>query len=364
MQSYFKYRILVFLTAAIALAGCKKIFDLPEERDYLSPRINYTNKVLEPILGRTTLFNGIFNADRSNFPMKFEIVNPRFGDGRSAKDMLELRPTLVWKQEYTGLEKTLEEIEAKRAVEDHPILEIRPSGDLIFWYTGNSSVLTPRDSILLPQQIRYFDVKVTNTGGTRLISDLQVVPWRERPYSPDADRNPFSGMPNTTTPGGKVPVRMFPTVSGMIGVGTNTNLETNGGARGTVYTYIRKVSGGNGHSLRFKFLDKDSVAIDPRRFNETKWATLVHGFNMQMTKEYVQYDVAYPIPLAAIPTRYTVGGVTGSGTDAAVEFSYSRTGFGNLREIGRLSQSFRIYEKGDWEIVFHFKTVNPKFDNE
>ena len=133
-----------------------------------------------------------------------------------------------------------------------------------------------------------------------------------------------------------------------------------------VYTYIRKVPGGTGNSLRFKFLNKDSVAINPARFNETKWDQLVHGFNMERTNEYVKFEVAYPIPVARIPTRFTSGGVanTNGGSTAHVEFVYSRKGFGGAREQGVISQEFAIYEKGDWEIVFHFKTVNPKFEDE
>ncbi|MNV63872.1 hypothetical protein D3C71_1564900 [compost metagenome] len=125
-----------------------------------------------------------------------------------------------------------------------------------------------------------------------------------------------------------------------------------------VVVYIRRFSGGNGRSLRFKFLDKDSVAINPMRFNETKWDKLVHGFDRKTTTEYVQYDVAYPIPLINITTPYATGG------KANVDFSYSRLGFGGMREVGSLGLDFNIYREGDWEIVFHFRTDNPKFEDE
>ena len=364
MQNTLKYQAFIFLSTIIVLSGCKKIFDLPAEKDYLSTKINYTTKNFTPILGRTTLFQGIFSADNSSFPMTFEIVNPRFGDGRPAVDLLKNQQALVWTSEYTGKETSLAEIEAKRKLEDHPIVEVRSSGEIIVWNTATRALLAPRDSIIYPQDIRYFDVKVTNSGGSAIIKDLSLIPSIERPYSPDADINPFNGKPNTSTPGGKNLVRNFPTIFGMVGESTNQPLTTNDASKGIVYLYIRKYTGGNGNSLRFKFLNKDSVAIDPAKFNETKWDQVVHGFNMQITKEYVKYDVAYPIPLAAIPTRFTSGGVNGSGTDAHVEFSYSRIGFGGNRELGVISQNFRIYEKGDWEIVFHFKTVNPKFQNE
>lgn len=364
MQNTLKYKTLAFLVTVIAFSGCRKIFDLPNEKDYLSTKINYTVKDFTAILGRTTLFQGAFSADNSSFPMQFEIVNPHFGDGRPANDILTKKPTLVWIGEYTGKETTLAEIEAKRKLEEHPVVEVRGSGEIIVWNTATSDVVAPRDSVVNPQDKRYFDVKVTNSGGMKIIKDLSITPSIERPYSPDNDINPINGRPNTTSPGGKTLIHNFPSISGMVGESTNQPLTTNDNNKGLVYLYIRKFQGGNGNSLRFKFLNKDSTAIDPARFNETKWDQIVHGFNMQMTEEYVQYDVAYPIPVAPIPTRFTSGGVDGSGTEAHVEFSYSRLGFGGFREKGTISQNFRIYEKGDWEIVFHFKTVNPKFANE
>jgi len=367
MHNILKYKVVPFLTLIIVFSGCRKIFDLPEEKDYLSTKMTYFTKDFTPILGRLFMYQGIFNPDNSSFPMTFEIINARFGDGRSAEDMLAKKPVLVWTQEYTGNEKTLAEIEAKRKIEERPMVEVRPSGDIVFWPSTTSTIIKPRDSVIYPQDIRYFDVKVKNSGGTRIIKDLSIIPSIERPYFPDEDINKFNGLPNTTTAGGTNLVHNYPIVFGMIGEGTNAPIEANGGGtRGVVYTYIRKVPGGTGNSLRFKFLNKDSVAINPAKFNETKWDQLVHGFNMERTNEYVKFEVAYPIPVARIPTRFTSGGVTNTngGSTAHVEFVYSRRGFGGLREQGVISQEFAIYEKGDWEIVFHFKTVNPKFEDE
>jgi hypothetical protein len=370
MQNTIKYKALILLTAVIAFSGCRKIFNLPEERDYLSTRADFTQKVFDPRLGRTTISTNIFNADNSSFPMKFEIVNPRFGDGRDASDMLAVKPTLVWTSEYTGKETSLAEIEAKRKLEPHPMVELRSSGDFILWNTATRDILKPQDSVVYPQDVRYFDVKISNSGGTRVIKNLQFSPKIEVPYEPSADYNLITGQPNTTTPGGKARVFNYPSITGIVrGELTNTQFEgANNSNTGIVYMYIRKYTGdgANGSSLRFKFLNKDSVAIDPNRFGDTKWDRLVHGFNMVKTSTYVKYDVAYPIPLARVPTAYTAGGINdlNGGNDAYVEFSYSRIGFGNVRETGRISTNFKIFEKGDWEIVFHFKTVNPKFAND
>ena len=368
MQNAIKYNALILLTAAVAFSGCRKIFDVPEEKDYLSTKIAFTTKSFTPRLGRLNLQTGIFNADNSSFPMKFELINLHFGDGRDASDILTQKETLVWTSEYTGKETSLAEIEAKRKLETHPVVEVRSSGDLIMWPTASSEFIKPADTISFPQDIRYFDVRVTNSGGSRVLKDLSILPQVEVPYEPSEDINRITGKPNTTTPGGKVLKHNYPgSISNIYGESTNSLIEKGGTdpVQGLIYLYIRKVPGGSGNTLRFKFLDKDSAAINPVKFNLTRWSELVHGFNMKMTPEYVQYDVAYPIPLVqGIPTKYTNGGVTGSGNEARVEFSYSRKGFGGLQIIATIGQSFRIYEKGDWEIVYHFKTVNPKFTND
>jgi len=368
MQNAIKYKALILLTAVIAFSGCRKIFNLPDERDYLSTRADFTVKNFEPRLGRTTIRTNIFNSDNSTFPMKFEILNPRFGDGRDASDMLAVKPTLVWTGEYTGKEKSLAEIEAKRKIENRPMVELRSSGDLVMWYTATKAEIRPADSVVYPQDIRYFDVRISNSGGSRIIKNLQIVPYVDVPYEPSDDYNQITGLPNTTTPNGKARRFNYPNIQNIRGESTNTYMNGRDATTGLVYMYIRKYTGdgANGSSLRFKFLDKDSVAIDPAKFADTKFSQLVHGFNMEKTKTYVKFDVAYPIPLAKVPTAFTAGGVSsvGGGNEAYVEFSYSRLGFGNVRETARISTNFKIYEKGDWEIVFHFKTVNPKFEND
>src|SRR5688500_18931577 len=88
MPMPFKYKTLLFFSALLFLfSGCKKIFDLPEEQEFLSKNIDYKTKVLTPILGRTNLLSGSFTADNSTLPLQMEIVNMRFGDGRPAPDI-------------------------------------------------------------------------------------------------------------------------------------------------------------------------------------------------------------------------------------------------------------------------------------
>ena len=365
MRKYHNRRLnwSVCLGFLLVLSGtaCKKLYNLPDDKEYLSTKINYDNKSIEPILGRWGLHGG-FNSDNSSFPLKFEIVNARYGDGRKVTDLFQVRPTYVWTAAYDGDETSLAQIEAKRKLEDHPLFEVRPSGEFMTWPSATNDLVEPRptDSSKLAQDIRYFDLKVSNSGGTIVLKDFKFIPFRERPYSPDNDINHYTGevarnpvAPND--PSQRDYIR--PRLVNVVGENTRINLESNDNKKDVV-VYIRPFTGGNGHNLRFKFLNKDSLPMNPVVFNETKWDRLVHGFNMQMTNEYVQYDVAYPIPLTSTPTRWISGG------SAHTEFNYSRKGFGGSLLTAAFGLDFRIFRPGDWEIVFHFRTDNPKFEDE
>jgi len=378
MQNTIKYRAFVLLTAAVAFSGCRKIFNLPTEKSYLSTQATYAQKDFSFILGRTYVYNGSFNSDNSTFPIEFTVTNPRFGDGRDASDMLKKIPTLVWTQEYTGKETSLAQIAAKRKLENHSPLEIRGNGDIMWWNNVRSKIrggtfdAATIDTVVYPQQKRYFDVKLTNSGGSRIIKDLDITTQVDQPYSPIDDYNIYTGLPNTGTPNSHQIQHIYATLSNIDGETTDQNIDPHASST-LVYVYIRKFSNDStGHRLRFKFLNKDSLAINPKKFSATKWLEQVHGFTADgapgpdFTDEYVEYNVAYPIPLAKIPTKYTTGGVANinGGGSAHVEFSYSRVGQGGIRKTGIILQDFNIYEPGDWEIVFHFKTENPKFDND
>ena len=362
MRTYLKKEFIFLLFAIAVLSSCKKIFNLPNNKDYLSSNVNYSNKIFEPIIGRTTVMGG-FNGDNSTQPIKFEIVNARFGDGRPVTDLFQKKSTYVWTAPYNGLEKSLAEIEAKRKLEEHPLFEVRPSGEFILWASSTNELIAPRpaDSTNFPQDTRFFDLKIANTGGHTIIRDFQIRPFRERPYEPSDDFNIYSGGP---APHPKTPYNPLsrnyirPFLNNVIGATTDIPLESNDDKKDVV-VYIRPFTGGTGSSLRFKFLNKDSVEMNPALFNETVWDKIVHGFNFQKTLTYAQYDVAYPIPLVEIPTVYAPGG-----TRDHAEFRYSRIGFGGNRVVASFGVDFAIYRKGDWEIVFHFRKDNPKFENE
>ncbi len=362
MIKIYKYKLLL-LVSLVLFAGCKKIFDFPEEKDYLSNNVNYSSKLFEPVLGRTSLMGSI-NIDKSTTPLTFEIVNARMGDGTPITDLFQVRKTWVWTTAYTGTETSLAQIEAKRKLEDHPLFEVRSSGQFIMWASSTNDLIAPRpaDSSTLIQDSRLFDLKIKNTGGEMIIKDFQIKPWRERPYEPSNDINPYTGLtardpnfPNNLKKRDYLTPSFF---SNIIGETSNTELTNNTNQKDLV-VYIRPFTGGSGHSLRFVFLDKDSIPMNPAVFNETQWDQVVHGFDRKMTTTYVQYEVAYPIPLVNLKTIYAPNGDQASST-----FGYSRRGFGGTRTTSSFGLSYNIYRQGDWEIVFHFRRENPKFEDE
>ncbi|MGK6351267.1 DUF5007 domain-containing protein [Parapedobacter sp. DT-150] len=357
-------RVTIALVCCAMFAGsCKKVLDLPEEKEYLSENINYGSQVFEPIIGRTNLM-GTFNSDNSSLPLKFEIVNARYGDGRPVTDLFQMRPTYVWIDAYDGDEQSLEEIEAKRQIEERPLFEIRESGQLILWASSTNELIEPRptDSSTLVQDVRFFDIKVSNTGGEMYLRDFQLIPWREQPYFPFTDTNPYTGGPAPDPADPRNPDKqnyIRPRLNNVVGANSNRNLESNDNIKDVV-VYIRPFEGGNGHNLRLKFMAPDSTFMNPDVFNETQWSELVHGFNIVKTEEYVQYDVAYPIPLVNIVTRYT----NSNGGSASVDIEYSRRGFSGILTYASFGLDFNIYRPGDWEIVFHFRNQLPKFEDE
>lgn len=339
--------LLAFLTTISLLPGCKKWYDVPSDKDFLSEQADYTVRSFAPIIGRTNLFTGAFNADASTLPLTFEIINVRDGNGAPSTDLSQVLPTLVWTSAYTGLEQSIAEIEAKRKLEDHPVFEVRKSGDFILWPAATNAMLPNFQGGAIPGYL--FDVRISNSGGSRVLKDIALKPFRERPYDP-TNLNALTGAPAAASDS------ILPSaLTGMVGLNSRNPLSNN---NKDVYIYFKRT--GNGNSLTFKFLDPNKNPIDPSLFNQTKWATLVHGFNMQMTNQYVRYDVAYPIPLVMLPTAYT----TPDGSKAAVEFSYTRLGFNGIRETGKLDFNFSIFRQGDWEIDFHFRNDSPRFQNE
>ena len=332
----------ISLLLGLLMTACEKF--LPSDRDSLEVEARFTQTEYEPILGRYNWIRNNFSTANSTLPLKFKLTNVRRFDGEPATELTQQYPVKVWKELYTGFEKSLEEIEKKRVTEYHSLFEIGESnGSIIFWPSGKSSFIKNQ-----PDSGYMFDVEVSNSGGRKYFKDLRLKPFKERPYSP-INMNAVSGL--ITDP------YLSPSLA----------FNMAGDRGGYIFSSDVKVSinkdeanrlGGN--TLTFRFIDSLGNSINPDKFNTTNWQNVVHGFNMEKTSDYVRYKVAYPIPLVETPTAYT----NGSGNAALVFFSYERLGFGQQVTTGGLGFQFAIYEPGDWEIIFLFPNESPKFEDD
>lgn len=354
MTRILNHTLLIIIAGGIMICtSCKKW--LPADLDYLSPQATYTQTEFQPVLGRTTEYSLIFNTDNSNTPIHFQITNVRYrSTGQPTNDLEKEIPVTIWKQAYTGYENSVAEINAKRTTEMHPVWEVRPtSGDFILWAEADSTMLHQQ-----PDSGYLFDVIASNSGGKNVYHNLVLDPIRQEPYEP-YDRDPITGerlkiYPNPLD-SSQFSFNYIHPASLTNVIGDSTDLPMN---VDSVRVLFRKT--GDGNTLTFKFLDKDSLPINPATFNDTKWDSLVHGFNVKVTDKYVRYDVAYPIPVVHYPTRFT----TSDGSEASVNFSFDRIAFGNVRQVCSVAFNFAIYQKGDWEVIFYFYSDNPKFRNE
>lgn len=328
---------LLFVALGISVFGCKKY--IPENRDSLGDEVNYAIKELTPILGVKTIYENIATVgSNTSQPLTFSLVNVRRYNGDPASELLDKFPVKVWTQEYSGLETTLAEIEAKRKIEYRPMLEIGAhNGSLMFWESGNSDIVKT-----LPDSGYLFDIQIDNAGGRRFIREMRLKPYKEMPYSPSI-YNSVTGVALNSFVYPSRTMNLYGKVEPISDV--------------RIYFNRDEENTDPGSSLTFSFVDSLNNPIDPLLFNETNWDELVHGFDRQLIDNKMVYKVAYPMPLIRKPTRYT----TTDGRLASVNFKYSRLGFGGFRQESYIGLNFGIFEQGHWEIQVRFRGETPMF---
>lgn len=332
---------------ALMLAGCYKNM-VPNEKDFFSNNMSYNRNTFPVNLGQANVYAFIFNADYSTQPLDFAIENVRrVADRSPAPQLLQQVDVRQWTKDYTGMEKTVAEIEAKRTIVKRPVLDIRPhSGELFFWNVDSGKV---------KREGYFFDIRVRNKGGEKVFKDMLLDVRMARPYDP-FEFDEATGARKALDKGGIT----YPDVSGVVDA-LNLNIP-----RDSVNVYFRKKDT-KGNTLTFRFFDKDSLPIKFSRFNTTKWDSLKYrssmlgsnvtfGFNRKMNADStaVTYDVTNPFPVLA--------DVSGNTEKAYIRFEYNRVSFGR-RYDASIGLNLAIYEPGDWEVIFKFK-VSPKFEND
>jgi hypothetical protein len=338
-RNYLKLVACLLLGVTSIISACKK--NIPEERLSLASNSVFTITNYQPVLGRNTLFTDNFLVGNSSLPLNFKIINMRRFNGEAAPELNDFFPVMVWKKPYLGDEKSLAEIEAKRGIENHQLFEIREhAGQFVTWAKAKSNFIKTQ-----PDSGYVFDVEMSNSGGRKFFRDFKYRPLRERAYEP-SNLDPYTGQASSSI--------IIPGVNNIRGERTNRPLGDQ-----DAQVLFKKINS-TGSSLTFRFVDTLFNTIDPHKFNTTKWDEILHGFDMVLDNEKVTYKVAYPIPLIEYPTLYT----NGDGSRARSIFRFDRQGFGNIKQSAQLALDFAIYEPGDWEIIFWFRTEKPKFSND
>lgn len=317
---------------------------VPDDLDSLGDDIVITTKEFSPYMGRVTTFENTFNvSSKSTLPLNFKVMGMRTADGVPAPELLENYPVKVWTALYTGQERSLAEINKKRKIEYRPLLEIQAkSGDLTFWNAGSSSLINT-----LPMEGYLFDIEVENTGGRRYFRNLALNPKKERDYEP-SQYDDLLGIAKNSYLRVPLAINLF---------GERTDMPI---SDIRMYIFENKEITAETSSLRFSVLDSLGNAIDIRKFKETDFENLIHGFNHRFENGKVIYDVAYPIPLITYPTRYT----NYSGSVARANLKFNRIWKGGFRIEAYLLFDFAIFREGHWEIQIRFNGESPNFENE
>lgn len=318
---------------------------LPESLDAFDKDAGFTTTLYRPVLGRNNLLSSNFSAGNSTQPLTFAITRVVHKDGSDVPELTEEFPVRVWKSPYLGTETSLEEIESKRGYENRKLLQVREhSGEIVLWENASSSFVKCN-----PDSGYVFDIRVTNSGGWKDYTGLRLIPYRERDYEPsNVDETTGIVTEDYVHP---LSVRQMykEEESSMFGLMFPEDVN--------VFFRRDKENESKDYTLTFRFMTKDYKPIPPGKFASTDWANLVHGFDMEMTDEYVRYKVAYPIPLNDVPTKYT----NKEGDKAHVVFRYDRLMNGTSRVASSMDFDFSIYTEGHWEIIFVFSGGNPEF---
>jgi hypothetical protein len=355
-----KYYIPV-LVLFLALNSCVDKF-LPEMLDAYDVKSNFTQTVYRPSLGRTTLMTQNFNFGSSTLPFTFEITNITRADGSPAPELTGYYPVTVWKMPYFGDEKSLSEIESKRTTEYRQLFQVRKhTGEFILWSPANSSFVqcAPMDGYV-------FDVLSQNSGGYSYMTKMTLIPVRETDFEPS----------NVDLETGLTTVEyVAPTAVNMVRFADS---EGQGGGqirpgRGNYNSYFMTTEDihvffrknldiqDDEKTLTLYFYGPDYLPINPDKFNRTPWKSLIHGFEMEKTDQYIRYKVAYPIPLVQTVTDYT--NATGDKAQIALNWEYINNDFDGVRLSSSISLDFAIHTEGHWEIIFVFVNGYPMFNN-
>lgn len=174
---YFFLMIAVLGSGTLLINACKKI---PAEGS-IAPDIIYKNRKQYAISG-LQLNIGDFKASTSTLPLSFEIADVHELSGHSIAMLNQKIPVIRYKAPIVGNE-TPEELKLKTDTVMTPAVTINQ-------HTGQLEIL---EGNKIPAGEYHFDIKISNTSGSKILKDALVVQFNEFQvisYSPGMAKEP------------------------------------------------------------------------------------------------------------------------------------------------------------------------------
>lgn len=153
----------VYFGVILLFSGCVEV---PSEGS-IAPDINYRNRKQYAISGLEQ-YIGDFNFSTSTLPIYFEIVNIRETNGGGISKLKEELPVIRYKEPIVGGE-TPEELQLKTELVTQPAVTINSNTGKIEVLEGNT----------IPAGEYRFDIQVTNTSGSTLLTDAIIIEFKE-----------------------------------------------------------------------------------------------------------------------------------------------------------------------------------------
>ncbi|GGC23843.1 hypothetical protein GCM10011386_14770 [Parapedobacter defluvii] len=140
--------------------------DIPKEGS-IAPDINYRNRKQQAVAGLAQSI-GDFQVSTSTLPLYFEIANITETNGNDVSALLQEIPVIQYTKPIVG-DETDEELALKTDTARVPAVTINQ-------HTGRLQILEGNN---IRAGEYHFDIKVSNSSGTRLLKDALVIEFAE-----------------------------------------------------------------------------------------------------------------------------------------------------------------------------------------
>lgn len=270
MKISIKITCILWLAVTLFAISCTK----DSSDGFLSPALKYTNPSIKVAVGASLIQSGAMVTDESTKPLEFTIDGIYTEDGKRADKVLGYKvDTYFWQAEYTGKEKTVQELDTKRQKVNRPAIDINPENGNIVIYPEAT------DTLLLTKGKYTIDVKVKNSSGERVIkAALTIDVSYALPYT-----YRFSGIDGKLT--------------------------------GIDVTFERQVNTGN--KILVYVLKKDGSAVDPKLlfgydYSSTPGVTDLkdwHNLGLNNPTKYTEFPDHLELEIAGFPLPFVAGQV-------------------------------------------------------